>query len=125
MGLVRTNITLPEETLALVDAVAGPRGRSSYLAGIIGRQVRRDNARMVFERYAGALKGTDFWGGTDESVLETLRELRDDSERERKIWGPYEEGTDALPTGHDAPNRSRARSTKRDRPPAEAVRGTE
>ncbi len=45
MGLVRTNITLPEETLALVDAVAGPRGRSRYIADIVAKQVRRDNAR--------------------------------------------------------------------------------
>ena len=59
MGLVRTNITLPEETLALVDAVAGPRGRSRYIADVVSRQVRRDNARMVFEKYAGVLKGSD------------------------------------------------------------------
>lgn len=42
MALVRTNITLPEETLALVDAVAGPRGRSRYIAEVVFRQVRRD-----------------------------------------------------------------------------------
>ena len=121
MGLVRTNITLPEETLALVDAVAGPRGRSRYIADVVARQVRRDNARMVFEKYAGALKGADFWGRTDEDVLETLRELRDDSERERKIWGPYEEETDALPAGHDDPHRSRPRQAKRDRDAARSV----
>ncbi len=122
MALVRTNITLPEETLALVDAVAGPRGRSRYIADVVFRQVRRDNARMVFEKYAGALKGTDFWGRTDADVLETLRELRDDTERERKIWGPYEEATDALPAGHDDPHRSRPRQTKRDRDAARSVR---
>src|SRR6266542_5784141 len=72
MGLVRTNITLPGETLALVDAVAGPRGRSRYIADVVARQVRRDNARIVFEKYAGFLKGTDFWGRTDDDVLETL-----------------------------------------------------
>jgi len=114
MGLVRTNITLPEETLALVDAVAGPRGRSRYIADVVHRQVRRDNARMVFEKYAGALKGSTTWGRTDEEVLETLRELRDDTERERKIWGPYEaEETDALPAGHDRPDRPQPRQTKR------------
>ena len=35
MALVRINITLPEETLALVDAVAGPRGRSAYIAEVV------------------------------------------------------------------------------------------
>lgn len=121
MSLVRTNITLPQETLALVDAVAGPRGRSRYIAEVVAKQVRRDNARMVVEKYAGALKGTNFWGRTDADVLETLRELRDDSERERKIWGPYEEETDALSAGHDDPYRSRPRQTKRDRDAARSV----
>jgi hypothetical protein len=109
MGLVRTNITLPEETLALVDAVAGPRGRSRYIAEVVAKQVRRDNARMVFEKYAGALRGTYFWGRTPDETLEILRELRDDTERERKIWGPYQEEIDALPAGHDGPDRSRKR----------------
>jgi hypothetical protein len=110
MGLVRTNITLPEETLALVDAVAGPRGRSRYIADLVTRQVRRDNARLVWEKYAGFMKDSDTWGRTPEETLEILRELRDDSERERKIWGPYEtEETDALPAGHDSPGRSRKR----------------
>ena len=77
MGLVRTNITLPEETLALVDAVAGPRGRSRYIADVVIRQVRRDNARLVFEKYAGVLKGTGFWGRTDEETDQLLREVRD------------------------------------------------
>lgn len=90
MALVRTNVTLPEETLALVDAVAGPRGRSRYIADLVAKQVRRDNARMVWEKYAGALKDSDAWGRTPEETLQILRELRDDSDRERRIWGPYE-----------------------------------
>jgi hypothetical protein len=121
MGLVRTNITLPEETLALVDAVAGPRGRSRYIADVVHRQVRRDNARMVVERLAGALKGQDFWGKTDDDVLETLRDLRDDTERERKIWAPYPEELDALSAGHDDPDRSRSRPTRRRKDAARAV----
>jgi hypothetical protein len=126
MGLVRTNITLPEETLALVDAVAGPRGRSRYIADLVARQVRRDNARLVFEKYAGAFKGSSTWGDTDEEVLETLRELRDDTERERKIWGPYEsEESDALSAGHDSPDRPQPRQAKRGRARAAAVQRTE
>jgi hypothetical protein len=122
MGLVRTNITIPEETLALVDAVAGPRGRSAYIADVVGRQVRRDNARMVFEKYAGALKDSTTWGRTDAEVLETLRELRDDSDRERRIWGPYEEDeSGALPAGHDRADRLHPRKAKRGRARAEPV----
>jgi hypothetical protein len=115
MGLVRTNITLPEETLALVDAVAGPRGRSRYIADLVAKQVRRDNARLVWEKYAGALKDSDVWGRTPEETLEILRELRDDTERERKIWGPYEEGQDAVSPGHDRPDRPRNRVAGGDR----------
>jgi hypothetical protein len=125
MGLVRTNITLPEETLALVDAVAGPRGRSRYIADLVARQVRRDNARMVFEKYAGSLKDSDAWGRTPEETLEILRELRDDTERERKIWGPYERESDALPAGHDGPDRSRKRVAGGRRGRTAAVQRTE
>lgn len=122
MALVRTNITIPEETLALVDAVAGPRGRSAYIADVVAKQVRRDNARIVWEKYAGALKDSTTWGRTDEEVLETLRELRDDSDRERRIWGPYEEDESvALPVGHDSHDRLRAGKTRRCRARAEPV----
>jgi hypothetical protein len=125
MGLIRTNITLPEETLALVDAVAGPRGRSRYIADIVAKQVRRDNARMVFEKYAGFMKDSDTWGRTPDETLEILRELRDDSERERKIWGPYEREADALSAGHDGSDRPRKRVARRREPREEAVQRTE
>ena len=77
MALVRTNITIPEEVLALVDAVAGPRGRSQYIADVVARQVRRDNARKVFAELAGALKGSKTWGETDQEGLANLRAVRD------------------------------------------------
>jgi hypothetical protein len=114
MGLVRTNVTLPEETLALVDAVAGPRGRSRYIADVVARQVRRDNARIVFEKCAGALKDSDAWGRTPEETDRLLREVRDSSERDRMLWAPYEEtATDAVPDRHDVADRPRKRATKR------------
>lgn len=113
MGLVRTNITLPEETLALVDAVAGPRGRSRYISDVVAKQVRRDNARMVFQKYAGALKDSDTWGRTPEETDTLLREVRDSSERDRRIWAPYAEEVDAVPAGHDAADRPRERTTRR------------
>lgn len=125
MGLVRTNITLPEETLALVDAVAGPRGRSRYIADVVHRQVRRDNARMVFEKYAGAFKDSTTWGRTDDEV-ETLIELSDNSDRERDIWAPYEsKETDAVPARHDCVGGPSPRKTKRGRPRTAAVQRAE
>ena len=89
MGLVRTNITLPEETLALVDAVAGPRGRSRYIADLVTKQVRRDNARMVFEKYAGALNPMSLQPRRTRSVAcgtTAKTRLRAASAR-RRTWG--------------------------------------
>ena len=87
MALVRTNITIPEEVLALVDAVAGPRGRSQYIADVVARQVRRDNALRVVRETAGALKGSTSWGRTPEEIDQTLRDLRDSSARDRMLYG--------------------------------------
>jgi metal-responsive CopG/Arc/MetJ family transcriptional regulator len=87
MALVRTNITIPEEVLALVDEVAGPRGRSAYISDVVARQVRRDNAIRVIRETAGALKGSKAWGETPEETDRILRELRDSSERDRMLYG--------------------------------------
>lgn len=86
MTLVRTNITLPAEILALVDEVAGPRGRSAYIAAVVAKQVRRDNARKVFRETAGALRGSTTWGRTPEEVDQTLREIRDSWDRDDRVW---------------------------------------
>jgi hypothetical protein len=126
MALIRTNITLPEETLALVDAVAGPRGRSRYIAELVAKQVRRDNARTVWEKYAGALKDSDAWGRTPEETLEILREVRDSSERDRKLWAPYEETeADAVPDRHDPADRPRERVSRGGGTRARTVQRTE
>jgi len=99
MAVVRTNITIPEETLAMVDAVAGPRGRSRYIADVVARQVRRDHARLVFEKYAGALRDSTTWGRTDQEILDNLRAVRADWDRPSIL-----EGDDAVPAGHDGPD---------------------
>lgn len=111
MGMVRTNITLPAELMALIDEVAGPRGRSAYIAEIVGRQARRDRARLVFEKYAGALKGSKTWGETPEETLELIRELR---AADRDPWASREpEENDALPAGLDRPDRPRPGAARR------------
>jgi hypothetical protein len=120
MALVRTNITIPEETLALVDAVAGPRGRSAYIADVVAKQVRRDNARMVFEKYAGFLKDSDTWGRTPEETDRLLREARESWDRPW-IW----EEAGAVPAGHDAADRPRKGPAGRRRARPHAVRESE
>lgn len=96
MALVRTNITIPEEVLAQVDAVAGPRGRSAYIAEVVARQVRRDHGRKVWRELAGALKGSTSWGETPEEIDRTLREVRDSWDRDDRLW-PDEEADGAVP----------------------------
>jgi hypothetical protein len=120
MAMVRTNITIPHETLALVDAVAGPRGRSAYIAEVVARQVRRDNARMVFEKYAGFLKDSETWGRTPQETDRLLREVRESWDRP---W--IREDAGALPARHDVADRSRQGAARRRRSRAQAVRGTE
>ena len=86
MRLVRTTITLPEATLAQVDEVAGPRGRSAYIADVLARQVRRDHARKVFQETRGALKGSTAWGRTPEEIDRTLRAIRESWDRDDRLW---------------------------------------
>ena len=51
---VRTNLVLPAELVAEVDAVAGPRGRSRYVAEALERQLRRDRWWAAAQAAAGA-----------------------------------------------------------------------
>lgn len=80
--LVRTNVTLPEELLAEIDEVAGPRGRSRYIADVLARQVRRDQARRVFAAHAGVLHGSASWGVTPDETDRLLREVRSSEARD-------------------------------------------
>ena len=73
MPLVRTNITLPAETLAIIDEVAGPRGRSAWIAEVLLRQAKRDRMKKVWRANRGVLKGSTTWGTTPEEVLATLQ----------------------------------------------------
>ena len=74
---VRTNLLLPKELVEAVDAVAGPRGRSRYVAGAIERQLRRDRQLEAFEATFGSLSAADYphWS-TPERVVEWVRERR-------------------------------------------------
>ena len=76
MSKVRTNITLDPEVMAQIDEVAGPRGRSGYIAEAVGRQLRHDRARIAFDRAAGALHGSATWGRTPDETLAIVRGMR-------------------------------------------------
>ena len=46
MALARTNVTIPAELLAQVDELAGPRGRSAFVADAIEARVKRERLRQ-------------------------------------------------------------------------------
>ena len=77
MAMVRTNLTLPPDLLREVDALAGPRGRSAYVAGAVRRQLRHDRMRTIFDVTRGAAAGRSQWADAD-AVYRWARSLRED-----------------------------------------------
>jgi len=63
--LTRTNVTLPAGLLAQVDRLAGPRGRSRYVADAIAQRVRRDELGAAIRETAGAMVGRPGWMSPD------------------------------------------------------------
>jgi metal-responsive CopG/Arc/MetJ family transcriptional regulator len=68
MALARTNLTLPEDLLAEVDALAGPRGRSRYVAEAVAQRVKRDKLGKAIRDTAGIMVGKPGWMSPDEVV---------------------------------------------------------
>ena len=64
--LTRTNVTLPASLLAQIDELAGPRGRSRYVAEAVAQRVRRDALGMAIRETAGAMRGRPGWMSPDE-----------------------------------------------------------
>jgi hypothetical protein len=113
MPLTRTNITLPAETLAIIDEVAGPRGRSAYIAEVLLKQAKRDRMKKVWEENRGALKGSTTWGRTAEETLEILREVRRSWDRPDLVTPDHVKEPDAVPAGYDPIDRPRRRPAGR------------
>ena len=68
MALARTNLTLPRDLLAEVDALAGPRGRSRYVAEAVAQRVKRDKLGKAIRDTAGIMVGKPGWMSPDEVV---------------------------------------------------------
>ena len=75
---VRTNLVLPEELVDTIDEIAGPRGRSRYVAEVLARQVQRDRWYAAAKATAGAWRDHPLFP-TDESVVEWVRAGRRDA----------------------------------------------
>jgi metal-responsive CopG/Arc/MetJ family transcriptional regulator len=80
MALARTNVTLPEELLQEVDELAGPRGRSQFVAEAVKYKVKRERLRKALDAARGAYIGTPSYMTPDEAYrwVRSMREGDDE-----------------------------------------------
>lgn len=79
MVLARTNLTLPEALIAEVDALAGPRGRSRYVADAVAQRVKRDRLLRAVEASTGSLVPTGGRPMTRDEVSALVDDLRSET----------------------------------------------
>jgi len=74
---IPTNLSLPEDLVAELDAVAGRRNRSAFVEEAIRVRLKREKLRIAMERARGILTAEDYpeWA-TSEKVVEWVREQR-------------------------------------------------
>ena len=77
MAMARTNVTLPAHLLREVDELAGPRGRSAFVAEAVASKVKRERLRRALDETRGALVGKPGWMTPDESYA-WVRAQRDE-----------------------------------------------
>jgi metal-responsive CopG/Arc/MetJ family transcriptional regulator len=75
VALARTNLTLPVALMREVDEIAGPRGRSRYVAEAVAQRVKRDRLGKAIRETAGIFRGTPD-EMTREQVSAWIEELR-------------------------------------------------
>jgi hypothetical protein len=74
---VRTNLLLPEDVVEGLDRVAGPRGRSRYVAEAVRERIRRDERWAALRAAAGSWRDHPLFP-TSEAVVEWVRAGRAD-----------------------------------------------
>jgi hypothetical protein len=84
--LARTNLTLPVELIREVDELAGPRGRSAYVAEAVRYRVKRDKLRRALDETFGAMVGKPGAMSPEESYR-WVRSLREGPQRDDEPWG--------------------------------------
>lgn len=72
---VRTNLLLPADLVDQLDRVAGPRGRSRYVAAAVRDRLLRDQRIADIRAAAGIWRDHPLFP-TSEAVVEWVRELR-------------------------------------------------
>lgn len=84
MTLTRTNVTIPSDLLAEVDKLAGPRGRSAFVADAVAYRVKRERLRRALDQTRGVLVGTPGYMTPEESYrwVREQREIGNDQDDE-------------------------------------------
>ena len=77
---VRTNLLLPAALVDQLDRVAGPRGRSRYVAEAVRERLRRDERVAAIKAAAGSWRDHPLFP-TSEAVVEWVR-----AGRAEKTW---------------------------------------
>lgn len=72
-----TNLSLPEDLVAEVDAIAGKRNRSAFVEEAIRTRLKRERLRLAMARAVGSWSAEDYPEfATSEQVVEWVRERR-------------------------------------------------
>jgi metal-responsive CopG/Arc/MetJ family transcriptional regulator len=79
MVLARTNVTLPEELLREVDELAGPRGRSQFVADAVTWKVKRERLRRAIDAADSVFVGTRWQLNADEAYR-WVRSMREEDD---------------------------------------------
>ena len=80
--MTRITISLRDALVSEIDALVGPRGRSSFLARAAANELKRERLRSALDAARGAMVGTPGWRSPDE-IIEFVDGLRSDG-RERR-----------------------------------------
>ena len=101
---IPTNLTLPPELVAEVDAMAGRRNRSRFVEDAVRARLQRERLRPAIEQTFGAVdgQGPPEWDEPD-GVVRWVR-----AQRAMETDPARPDGLGALPPGLDLPDRSPA-----------------
>jgi hypothetical protein len=86
---VRTHVILPAELLAKIDARAGKRGRSAYIARVVGEALDREERLRIFEDMPTFEDPNPDWA-TPEAADAWVRKIREESDaRVDELWADH------------------------------------
>jgi hypothetical protein len=94
---MRAHVVVPDDLIAEVDELVGPRKRSEFFVEAVRERLRRARLQAAAKAAAGSLVGVETPGWeTPEATSEWVRSVRRGStERLARAWGSYPPEEDA------------------------------